>query len=425
MMNALPTRAASAGRARRARRGFTLVEAILATLLGLMVIGTVFALLLGIQRVEQNSRVSYQQAVDMAAAQKALQRAFRQVVVSDGARPGLPAALAADGKAGDDASGRAGAAGGTNAGRPAAGGAFDNSRSREASSATVADSTLTVIAGRVSAPGATDGKGGSGSGGGGGSGGGDGAGDGAKSAGFGDFNGRRRDPADVSSRPRISLMGSGGMEILVAEPPVAVPGGNESGLQFAMTRGAFVLRPRQTAGTGKEGNSSGSRSAGGTDLVWEVYPLGDEVQSLTGERALGRVTLCHNVASMRTQFYKTNADTQRLEAVSTVSITEKRELPAYAEVELTLEGGRRVRWMFEIGWTTGVEPRSSEQRFAGLDEDEAPAGGANGNTPRANEERRSGFSSGSSRASGPAPVDKGANRDAIRGNNGASPGSRP
>ncbi len=396
----------------RARRGFTLVEAILATLLGLMVISTVFALLIGVQRVERNSRVSYQQAIDMAAAQKALQRAFRQVVVSDGARPGIPAPITGDNRPDNTGTGSGSNSGrGNNTGSSAFG-------SRPAAGEAVSNASIAGSGERGSTSGGSDGKGGSGGG---------SSSEGGKSSAFGDAANGRRGMDEVSSRPRISLMGSGGMEILVAEPPVAIPGAVESGLQFAMTRGAFVLRGRENSGVGKQAAALGDEGAGGTDLVWEVYPLGDDPPaSPTGERALGRVTLCRNVSSMRTQFYKTNVDTLKLEAVSTVQVTEKRELPAYAEVELVLQGGRKVRWLFEIGWTTGVEPRSSEQRFAGSDDDEAPeAAAAPGDAPRANEERRSGFGSRGSRSSNATPIDKGANREAIRGSNGAQPGSRP
>ncbi|MBX9737906.1 MAG: hypothetical protein K2X32_13370, partial [Phycisphaerales bacterium] len=289
-----------------------------------------------------------------------------------------------------------------------------------------------VSAASISAS-SSGGAGSSGGKGGGGGGGGDkggGGGEGEKSM-FGGFNGRPTlDPEEMSTQPRINLLGDGGMEILVAEPPLAIPGGMESGLQFAMTRGAFVIRPREVsledvARAAARPDPSGGRVGEGTgpDLVWEVYPLGDKPEGPdAGDRAIGRVTLCRNVSSMKTQFYRTNQETQKLEAVSIVQVTEKRELPAYAEVQLMLEGGRQVRWLFEIGWTTGVEPRSSTTRFAGLEED-LPAGeGAAGASGAAGERGRtsSGFSSGSSRATR-AGVDKEANRDQLRGRGTQSP----
>jgi hypothetical protein len=409
--------------ARRAARGFTLIEAMLATLLGLMIIGTIFALLFAIQRVERNSRVSYQQAIDMAATQKALQRAFRQVVVSDGARPAAPG----EGGTARIASSLVANSGGAANGESTAGStaATGNTGGRPASSLFAASISAGPSGGAAS-------SGGTGGGGGGGDdkGGGGGGGGGEKSK-FGGFNGRPTlDPEEMSTQPRINLLGDGGMEILVAEPPLAIPGGLESGLQFAMTRGAFVIRPREVSleemtRAAAAPNAFGARVGEGTgpDLVWEVYPLGDKPEGPdAGDRAIGRVTLCRNVSSMKTQFYRTNQETQKLEAVSIVQVTEKRELPAYAEVQLTLEGGRQVRWLFEIGWTTGVEPRSSTTRFGGLEE-ELPAGeGAAGASGAAGERGRtsSGFSSGSSRGAR-AGVDKEANRDQLRGRGTQSP----
>lgn len=214
--------------------------------------------------------------------------------------------------------------------------------------------------------------------------------------------------------PRLVLdsdeMGLPRLEMLVAESPVALPVGTDPAMQRALTRGAFVLRMAEVEGATISGGSmmsdqermtlaaaqlrerlarqraedaqklveagfaSGSVGVGGEgfgalpmgldeqgaamvgrgfDLVWEVYPY--NTQAGPEREAVARVVLASGVTAMRWQFYKTNQQMQ-LEPRSTASVTVKNDLPAYAEVELTMVSGRRVKWMFEIGWTVAAEP---------------------------------------------------------------------
>lgn len=175
--------------------------------------------------------------------------------------------------------------------------------------------------------------------------------------------------------------------MLVAEAPVALPPGADAGLQFAMTRGAFVLRPTTEdadavrPGAGNTSVLSGDDlrarvdelggARGGFDLAWETYTLGSS--PAMNRQILGRVVLCRHVAAFDMRFYKTNPDSLKLEPVQLSTVAVMRDLPAYAEVEMSLSTGRRVKWLFEIGWTTGFEPDGSSPERYSVSTDDEPA----------------------------------------------------
>ncbi|MBL0871735.1 MAG: hypothetical protein IBJ18_14280, partial [Phycisphaerales bacterium] len=268
--------------------------------------------------------------------------------------------------------------------------------------------------------------------------------------------------------PRLVLdsdeLGLPRLEMLVAESPVALPVGTDPAMQRALTRGAFVLRmpgveeatisggsmmseqERMTlaaaqmrerlmrqqmedaqrlveagfasggaGGVGGEGfgalpvgldEQSAAALGRGFDLVWEVYPY--NTQAGPEREAIARVVLASGVTAMRWQFYKTNQQMQ-LEPRAAASVTVKTDLPAYAEVELTMVSGRRVKWMFEIGWTVAAEP-DGEMLARDLNFDRA-------NDPAGEEEGGSRTASGSgSRDSGATPARSGSR-------SGSGPGS--
>lgn len=426
-------------RARRERRGvvraraFTMVEAVLATVIAAMVVITAMTMLLGVVRVERTSRSTAQTSYELTRVHTAMMRALRQIVVSDGRAPATKEGAAgggAGGKEGGATEGGAnspvtpsGGAGGSGGGRtlPRAGasgaGDAETVRLTNATVRTAEGGRSSSVGGGVDDKfGEASGRGGSGTAGGSGV-----AGDSERGTGS-ERSGRAGNTGGLSSGsgvnlPRLVLdsdeLGLPRLEMLVAESPVALPVGTDPALQRALTRGAFVLRMPEVEGATISGGSmmsdqermtlaaaqlrerlvrqqaedaqklvdagfaSGAGGVGGVggegfgalpmgldeksaaalgrgfDLVWEVYPY--NTQAGPEREAVARVVLASGVTAMRWQFYKTNQQMQ-LEPRATASVTVKTDLPAYAEVELTMVSGRRVKWMFEIGWTVAAEP---------------------------------------------------------------------
>ncbi len=478
-------------RARRVRRAFTMVEAVLATVIAAMVVITAMTMLLGVVRVERTSRSTAQTSYELTRAHTAMMRALRQIVVSDGRAPATKDG-AAGGGAGGGKEGGAGEGGANSPATPGGGGGGGTGGrlpranavgSSEAETVRLTNATVrSTESGRASSAGSGgDGRdekysGASGRGGSGGGTGGSGVAGGASGDGS-EPSGRAGSAGGLSSGsgvnvPRLVLdsdeMGLPRLEMLVAESPVALPVGTDPALQRALTRGAFVLRmpeiegPTISGGAGMSDQermtlaaaqlrerlvrqqaedaqklveagfaSGGAGGVGGEgfgalpvgvdeksaailgrgfDLVWEVYPY--NTQAGPDRQAITRVVLASGVTAMRWQFYKTNQQMQ-LEPRATASVTVKTDLPAYAEVELTMVSGRRVKWMFEIGWTVAGEPDAErlarDLNFdrandpAGEEEGGARAASGSGSRDTGATPARSGSRSGSGTGSG---VDK-------------------
>lgn len=476
----------------RARRAFTMVEAVLATVIAAMVVITAMTMLLGVVRVERTSRSTAQTSYELTRVHTAMMRALRQIVVSDGRAPatkeGAAGATGAGGKEGEGggANSPATPAGGSGAG---SGGSGRLPRanavgSSEAETVRLTNATVrSTESGRASSGGSGDGRdekysgasGRTGTVAGGAGGGGSGTAAGSERDGGADGSSRAGSAGGLSSGsgvnvPRLVLdsdeMGLPRLEMLVAESPVALPVGTDPALQRALTRGAFVLRMPEVEGATISGGagmsdqermtlaaaqlrerlvrqqmedaqklvdagfaSGGAGGVGGEgfgalpvgvdeksaailgrgfDLVWEVYPY--NTQAGPDREAITRVVLASGVTAMRWQFYKTNQQMQ-LEPRATASVTVKTDLPAYAEVELTMVSGRRVKWMFEIGWTVAGEPDAERlARDLNFDRANDPVGEEEGGARAASGSRdssatpvRSGSRSGSGPGSG---VDK-------------------
>lgn len=465
---------------RGVRRAFTMVEAVLATVIAAMVVITAMTMLLGVVRVERTSRSTAQTSYELTRAHTAMMRALRQIVVSDGRAPatkeGAAGGAAGGGKEGGAGEGGAnspatpgGGSGGSGTGGrlPRANAVGAGGNTNEAETVRLTNATVrSTEGGRASSAGSGgDGRdekysGASGRGGSGGGTGGSGVAGGSEDS---ERSGRAGSAGGLSSGsgvnvPRLVLdsdeMGLPRLEMLVAESPVALPVGTDPALQRALTRGAFVLRmpevegPTISGGAGmsdqermtlaaaqlrerlirqqaedaqklvEAGFASGGGGVGGEgfgalpvgvdeksaailgrgfDLVWEVYPY--NTQAGPDRQAITRVVLASGVTAMRWQFYKTNQQMQ-LEPRATASVTVKTDLPAYAEVELTMVSGRRVKWMFEIGWTVAGEP-DAERLARDLNFDRA-------NDPAGEEEGGARAASGSgSRDTGATPVRSG------------------
>lgn len=93
--------------------------------------------------------------------------------------------------------------------------------------------------------------------------------------------------------------------------------------------------------------------------------LTDEVLTEAGQRRLaGAAPLLRGITELRWQFYD---DRQMLESYAGL---EMNDLPAYVTLELRTASGLYANWMLEMGWTVGADPNAEE------DEDNADGGGA-------------------------------------------------
>jgi hypothetical protein len=84
-------------------------------------------------------------------------------------------------------------------------------------------------------------------------------------------------------------------------------------------------------------------------------------------RLAGAIAVLSGINSLRWQIFKSD------ERVSEFAAAGIPDLPAFAELEVVLLNGRYASWMFEIGWTTGEDPSVS----GGNGEASADADGAN------------------------------------------------
>lgn len=344
------------------RRGFTLLEMMLAASLASVVVLSTLSLLFAMRQSARLTDQRAQMAADGATLHRALTQAFNMIVVAppERANPRAPAATP------------------------------------------------------VATPSASPGPGGNSPGTGSASEGAGAGASGAAGAGSGAGAGARREP---TRPPRIALSrdaqtGQARLELAVGTPPVAVrdrDGRAVTNGPAGFMRGALELVPSPA----RPGEST---------LIWKVLelPAGEggvdatsataALETATGDnaytawasgqrRTVGQQTIVTGVRRLDWRFYRTTNGT--LEPVTQLESTTSQELPAYAEVQVELASGFAARWVFEIGWM--VEPRkrdratqvaallgrdAGETEGAGLD-DARPTGAGGVNA---------------SRTSGPSPV---------------------
>ena len=125
-------------------------------------------------------------------------------------------------------------------------------------------------------------------------------------------------------------------------------------------RGVFEVRPQQSAGISTVAlNSAGQPRP--LELWWREIPSQIDVTAAEDARQLdptlphatGReIRLLSNLASARWQVYR------RREFYSKMTASWLTELPAYVELRVETLDGRRENWMFEVAWSQGPEPGS-------------------------------------------------------------------
>ncbi|MFK7882900.1 MAG: prepilin-type N-terminal cleavage/methylation domain-containing protein [Phycisphaerales bacterium] len=90
------------------------------------------------------------------------------------------------------------------------------------------------------------------------------------------------------------------------------------------------------------------------------------------DRLAGAIPLLRGVDAIRWQIFKSD---ERVDAYAGTGIT---DLPAFAEMEIVLINGQYASWMFEIGWVTGEDP-TEDDADGTTDEEEQIVNGGGGN----------------------------------------------
>jgi type II secretory pathway pseudopilin PulG len=215
----------------------------------------------------------------------------------------------------------------------------------------------------------------------------------------------RPENAAPQPAPRLKLeadpaTGNQRLELLLVQPPIlgARPLDGTPEPRGAV-RGVFWLEQvRRPDGTAEEGRYN---------LIWSTLkPLRASADPSGRRETLGSVVLAENVAEFSCTLWRSAAaegasssapngragsggggaggkgSEPKLEALRSLSVLEKGDLPAYAEVEVRMVSGQRQRWLFEVNWTLGPEPVIPEplngSGAGGEDKDGAGGGGGGG-----------------------------------------------
>ena len=88
-------------------------------------------------------------------------------------------------------------------------------------------------------------------------------------------------------------------------------------------------------------------------------------------RLAGAVPLMHGIERCNWEIYKGD------EYVQLFSALEMKDLPAYAQFEVILTNGQYASWMFEVDWVLGDDPSTTASGGSGDGEDEDELDGAN------------------------------------------------
>ncbi|MBL8991642.1 MAG: hypothetical protein JNJ48_08700 [Phycisphaerae bacterium] len=144
-------------------------------------------------------------------------------------------------------------------------------------------------------------------------------------------------------RPRIILEPDGAtglqrLEVVVAEPPIFSLASAASNA-YGAVRGALEFRPEP------ERDSFAA--------YWVSYQTGDTADRPGAVRAEVKVASGISKAQWR---FLVSGEGGRLDAKTSLTISEYSNLPAYAELDVEMADGRQARWMFELMWSTAGEP---------------------------------------------------------------------
>lgn len=161
------------------------------------------------------------------------------------------------------------------------------------------------------------------------------------------------------------LTGLQRVEMVVAEPP-ALGGADgrllewDPGRRFSVTRGAFTLRPSQQDTLPRELWSI-AQTTQSFDLWWIPVDLREEGITAVGLRpgaipGSGGVLIARGLAYCRWRAFKTD-ETGTLKPLTAARVLYRNDIPAYVEVDAQTIQGRKVQWMFEVGFTVVAEDK--------------------------------------------------------------------
>ncbi len=356
------------------RRGFTLIEMMLAATLGALVIATAAGVMGAMARAQRRADEAATRTIEQARLREVIQASLRQIVVHN--KPKAPVrattATAQPVAGGTGATGAAvpvrpedvpaasaapvaGAAAGTPSGG-APGGPANALPADKDLAARALEQARAQVAGKVPTNrSATGGRG-------------------------------RRQEDDDTVPPRFLLemdgRAGGGqrLEVVVAASPWAVKvrgGGTVMPMPEAGggVRGAFELRPD---GEARAGGDAGA-------VYWCVYPMGEGPGGAGGggtREAIGEARLCGGVRSLAWRAFRTNPETDQLEPLSEHAARSAARMPAYVEVGAGFEDGSSATWLFEIGYVIGREQDALPVIPEGLAAQLAAAREEDANTPR-------------------------------------------
>ncbi|MCW5765056.1 MAG: hypothetical protein KIT68_03660 [Phycisphaeraceae bacterium] len=144
-------------------------------------------------------------------------------------------------------------------------------------------------------------------------------------------------------RPRIILEPDGAtglqrLEVVVAEPPIFSLQSSASNA-YGAVRGALEFRPEAT----------GESFA----VYWLSYQTGETADRPGAVRSEVKVASGISKAQWR---FLVSGEGGRLDAKTSLTVSEYSNLPAYAELDIETADGRRATWMFELMWSTAGEP---------------------------------------------------------------------
>ncbi|MGH7242160.1 MAG: PulJ/GspJ family protein [Phycisphaerales bacterium] len=421
-------------RSRSARSGFTLLEVVLATALGAMVIMVCLALLRSMERLERPLAIRQQELSDLHRARTVIQRAMSTLVMSDTSPPVNPNArkpterLIDDGTGGKSAfetTAEATATKTQQAARPPARLLLEPDQSDELKAmlqqvgvasgdagsiqrmevvvdtppiaptfrAELGDVVAATYAQNKTSSGTpsmseTSGSGGSMTG-------------LSNSASLSSANSSSSSfstsQSSSFSSSRGATSGAGATNAVQSgaargnRRSLSLPGGSQSNAKSGSLRGAFELRPMLTDANleahrdgkpilyelwwtplpaAKDTSATNKLSANSTVAAATTQPA-DDPRTL---QAWGEpVLLADNLVKCHWQFFSTG------EKRSAHSAVWDKELPAYVEFEIQTRTGLYENWMFEIGWSKGPELATTADASAtgGVDVG-VPTGGAQG-----------------------------------------------
>ena len=111
----------------------------------------------------------------------------------------------------------------------------------------------------------------------------------------------------------------------------------------------------------------------GSQLLQGQGPLPDTLGTSDEIRArlAGAVPLMHDIERCNWEIFKGD------EYVQLFSALEMKDLPAYAQFEVILTNGQYASWMFEVDWVLGDDPSTTASGSSGEDEDDANDTGEN------------------------------------------------